>query len=130
MGFEATRQSLTLQASRVILAVRSKSKGQEAISALRADPSVKTANPKATIEAFDLDLDGHESGRRFAQKVKQEVKELDILLCNGGVNIMKYQTSRSGHESHARSVESEREWSGLDSVGFRMGRLFAEGPSK
>jgi len=98
MGFEAARQFLTLKASRVIVAVRSKAKGQEAVSALRANAEVKKANPDAIIEAFELDLDDYESGLRFAQKVKAEVKELDILLCNGGVNIMNYQKSKSGHE--------------------------------
>lgn len=98
MGYEAARQFLTLRASRVIIAVRSRAKGQEAVSAVRADPEVKAANPEAVVEVFELDLDDHQSGLRFAQKVKQELKELDILLCNGGVNIMKYQKSASGHE--------------------------------
>jgi NAD(P)-dependent dehydrogenase (short-subunit alcohol dehydrogenase family) len=98
MGFEAARQSLTLQASRVIITVRSQSKSQEAISALRADPGVKAANPSAIIEGFILDLDDYQSGLEFARKVKREVLELDILLCNAGVNILSYQMSKSGHE--------------------------------
>lgn len=98
MGFEAARQFLTLNAARVILAVRSSAKGQEAISALKADAAVQKANPDASIEAFPLDLDDYQSGLQFAQKVKSEVKELDILLNNGGVNIMNYQKSKAGHE--------------------------------
>lgn len=98
MGFEAARQFLTLKTSTVIIAVRSKTKGQEAVSALRTDLEVKKVNPDATIRAFELDLDDYESGLAFARKVKAEVKELDILLCNGGVNIMSYQKSKSGHE--------------------------------
>ncbi|OBT70470.1 hypothetical protein VE03_00271 [Pseudogymnoascus sp. 23342-1-I1] len=98
MGFEAARQFLTLKASTVIIAVRSKTKGQEAVSALKADPEVKKVNPNATIQAFELDLDDYESGLAFSRKVKAEVKELDVLLCNGGVNIMSYQKSKSGHE--------------------------------
>lgn len=39
-----------------------------------------------------------QSGVRFAQRVKQEVKELDILLNNAGMNVMEYQKSKSGHE--------------------------------
>src|SRR2546423_887353 len=73
LGFETARQFLTLQASRVIITVRSESKGQEAISALCADPAVKAANPSAKVEAFLLDLEDYQSGLRFAQKVKREV---------------------------------------------------------
>lgn len=98
MGYEAARQLLVLYASRVIIAVRSAVKGEEAVASLKLDPEVKKHNPTAIIEAFVLDLDDYNSGLSFAQRVKQEVKELDILLCNGGVNIMKYQKSVTGHE--------------------------------
>lgn len=66
MGLEAARQFLTLHASRVILAVRSHSKGQEAVSVLRADPAVRQANPDATIEVFELDLDDCKLLLRFS----------------------------------------------------------------
>lgn len=98
LGYESARQFLILKASRVILAVRTRSKGQEAVSALRADPAVKEANPEATIEVFELDLDDYQSAIKFAEQVKHEVKELDILLNNGGTVFSKFQTSKSGHE--------------------------------
>lgn len=98
IGHETARQYLTLGASRVIITVRSDTKGQQAISALRADPAVKAANPSAEIEAFQLDLSEYKSALGFCQKVKEEVPELDILLCNAGLNIVKYEESKSGHE--------------------------------
>jgi hypothetical protein len=98
LGFETARQYLTLQATRVIITVRSESKGQEAISLLRADPAVQAANPSAKIDFFLLDLDDYQSGLRFCQKVKLEVPELDILLCNAGMNIMRFKAAKSGHE--------------------------------
>lgn len=98
LGFEAARQFLVLGAHRVILAVRSPSRGQEAVVALRADAEVQQANPDAIVEVFELDLDDYESGLRFAQKVKSEVKELDVLLNNAGVFLMQFQKSKSGHE--------------------------------
>lgn len=104
MGKEAARQYLTLHASRVILAVRSKARGQEAASEIRADPEVKKKNPGGRIEVFELDLDDYQSGLAFSKRVKAEVRELDIMLLNGGVNVMKYQTSKSGHE---RVVQGE-----------------------
>lgn len=100
LGYEAARQFLALNASRVILAVRSRTKGLEAASAL------KDTYPAATVEVFDLDLDDYQSGLQFAQKVKTEVKELDILLNNGGVNIMSYQKSKSGHERVMQGMQA------------------------
>ncbi|KAM0260404.1 hypothetical protein ACHAQJ_002806 [Trichoderma viride] len=98
LGYEAARQFLTLGASRVILACRSISKGQEAASALRDDPAVKNSNPDALVEVYELDLDDYESGLRFSNKVKNEVRELDILLNNGGQVVLGYEKSKNNHE--------------------------------
>ncbi|KAI0409137.1 putative carbonyl reductase [Xylaria palmicola] len=98
LGLEAARQYLTLKAARVIIAVRSPAKGKEAVAELKADPTVKKLNPNAVIEAFPLDLDDFESGAAFVRKVKSEVPELDILLNNGGTNVLKYHKSANGHE--------------------------------
>lgn len=113
MGYEAARQYLTLGANRLILACRSVAKGEEAAASLRADPTVKRSNPDASIEVFELDLDDYQSGLRFSNKVKNEVKELDILLNNGGQVALDYTKSKSNHErnmqgkgnrSHDRTV--------------------------
>ncbi|KAL7946393.1 hypothetical protein V8C42DRAFT_344242 [Trichoderma barbatum] len=98
LGYDAARQFLTLGASRIILACRSIARGQEAVSALLADTTVKSSNPNALIEVFELDLDDYQSGLRFSNKVKDEVKELDILLNNGGQVVMGYEKSKSNHE--------------------------------
>ncbi|KAI0201012.1 putative carbonyl reductase [Astrocystis sublimbata] len=98
MGLEAARQYLTLKASRVIIAVRSPAKGKEAVAELKADPTVQRVNPSAVVEAFPLDLDDFQSGAEFVRKVKSEVPELDILLNNGGTNVLTYHKSASGHE--------------------------------
>ncbi|KAJ5959465.1 uncharacterized protein N7479_006615 [Penicillium vulpinum] len=98
IGYEVARQLLLLQASRVIITVRSTSKGQEAVASLRAHPEVEKANPTATIEFFNLDLDDFESGMEFTKRVRAEVPELHVLICNGGVNLMSYEASKSGHE--------------------------------
>jgi NAD(P)-dependent dehydrogenase (short-subunit alcohol dehydrogenase family) len=98
IGFEIARQLLFLRASRVIITVRSTSKGQEAVASLRALPEVKKANPNAKIEFFHLDLDDFQSGVEFAKQIRAEVPELHLLICNGGVNLMSYENSKSGHE--------------------------------
>ncbi|KAL7954616.1 hypothetical protein V8C34DRAFT_293799 [Trichoderma compactum] len=98
LGYDAARQYLTLGASRVILACRSIARGQDAVASLRGDPTVKTSNPDALIDVFELDLDDYQSGLRFSKKVKDEVKELDILLNNGGQVFLGYEKSKSNHE--------------------------------
>ncbi|KAI9034862.1 putative short-chain dehydrogenase [Aspergillus affinis] len=98
IGFETARQLLILNSSRVIITARDTAKGNEAVAALRDDPEVKKSNPSALIETFSLDLDDYRSGLRFTQEVREKLPELDVLICSGGVNIMEYQVSKSGHE--------------------------------
>ena len=98
LGLETARQYLLLHASRLILAVRSVAKGNDAVKRLTSDPEVKAANPNASIQVMKVDLDDTGSVYAFARKVEQELDALDILLLNGGVNIMNYETSANGHE--------------------------------
>ncbi|PYH90938.1 putative short-chain dehydrogenase [Aspergillus ellipticus CBS 707.79] len=98
IGFETARQLLTLNAARVIITARDVSKGEAAVAALRQDPEVKSKNPSAITEVFHLDLDDYQSVLKFCNQVKREVPELDILICNGGTNIMDYRKSKAGHE--------------------------------
>lgn len=98
LGLEAARQFLVLGCSHMILACRSPTKGEEAAASLRADPAIQAANPTAKIDVHELDLDDYQSGLRFARKITSTLSELDILLNNGGTALMRYETSRSGHE--------------------------------
>lgn len=82
----------------MIITVRSRAKGDDAIERLKADEAVKASNPDAVIEAFELDLDDYQSSVRFVGRVKGEVGELDVLLCNAGMNNARFEMSRSGHE--------------------------------
>lgn len=107
LGYESAKQFLTLGANRVILACRSIPKGEEAAASLRSDPAVKKSNPDASIEVFELDLDDYQSGLRFSNKVKNEVKELDILLNNGGQVVLGYEKSKSNHERNMQGKEKK-----------------------
>lgn len=98
LGFEFARQALLLHASRVIITARSQVRGQAAIATLQANTGIQKVNPNCRIEVFDLDLDDYQSGLRFCQRVKEQVPELDVLLCNGGTTSYNYELSKSGHE--------------------------------
>lgn len=98
LGFEFARQALLLHASRVIITARSQVRGQTALATLQANTEIQNVNPNCRIELFDLDLDDYQSGLRFCQRVKEQVPELDVLLCNGGTTSYDYELSKSGHE--------------------------------
>ena len=98
LGLEAARQYLLLGVSRLILAVRTVSKGEDARKYLLSDPTVKSANAKADITVMALDMDSEASVVVFANQVKRQFDVCDILLLNAGVALMKYETSASGHE--------------------------------
>ncbi|OKL58735.1 hypothetical protein UA08_06320 [Talaromyces atroroseus] len=98
IGLETARQMLTLGASRVIITARDASKGEQAVRSLRQDLGITQSNPDAKIEVFALDVDDYKSGMDFCDQVKKEVPRLDILVCNAGVFLMKYERSSSGHE--------------------------------
>lgn len=98
IGFEAARQFLTFKVPRIIITARNASKGQSSVQALRANPGVARNNPTAIIDVFELDLDDYKSVVKFCDQVKREASELDILVCNAGMNQMAFTMSVSGHE--------------------------------
>ena len=98
LGLEAARQFLILGCSHMILACRSLPKGEAAAASLRADAAILAANPTPRIDVYELDLDDYASGARFARHVHSTISELDILVNNGGIASMRYETSASGHE--------------------------------
>ena len=96
LGLEAARQFALLGAVRVILAVRNLTKTRQKLHTLASDPHVKAV--ETAFEVLELDLDDYQSVIDFAHRIKNDVKELSILVNNAGVNIMGYQSSKSGHE--------------------------------
>ncbi|KAJ5723422.1 hypothetical protein N7488_001457 [Penicillium malachiteum] len=100
LGFEVARQAILLAALRVIITTRSEVRGQNAIAALRENAEIQRVNPKCQIEFFDLDLEDYQSGLRFCQQVKEQVPELDLLICNGGITLYDYKDTKGGHESN------------------------------
>jgi len=62
LGFESSRQLLTLGLSHLVLAVRSIEKGKAAASKL------SLANPEATIDVWALDMESYDSIQAFVRK--------------------------------------------------------------
>ncbi|KAK1243334.1 hypothetical protein MKX07_003962 [Trichoderma sp. CBMAI-0711] len=80
LGLETARQLLRLGLSKLILAVRSESKGETARKELLAD----TGAAPEEIEVWNLDLSSYESITQFADKAKT-LDRLDIAILNAGL---------------------------------------------
>ncbi|KAH7141107.1 hypothetical protein EDB81DRAFT_900756 [Dactylonectria macrodidyma] len=97
LGLEAARHYVRLGASRVILGVRSKSKGDEAkrnLSSSFSSDRLKTC----AIEVWLVDLASFASVRSFADQVAQKLERLDIAVLNAAVSKEKYYATVDGWE--------------------------------
>lgn len=94
LGFEAARHFIRLKANKVILAVRTLSKGETAA----AEISNSTQTPPSRIQVWHLDLSSHDSVKAFGDRVRT-LDRLDAVVENAG--IMSYIfTLTEGYESH------------------------------
>lgn len=85
LGLEAARHLVRLGASKVILAVRTVSKGEAAA----ANILTSTKATKSTIEVWQLDISSSESIKSFVQRV-QGLERLDAVIQNAGMNTMEW----------------------------------------
>lgn len=93
LGLEATRQLVSFNVARVILGVRTLSKGEDAKASL-----LKT-NPRCQIDVWELDLESFDSVMAFGKRA-QGVDRIDIVLLNAGLFKLEYTTAKAtGHET-------------------------------
>ncbi|KAI1636380.1 NAD(P)-binding protein [Biscogniauxia mediterranea] len=85
LGLEASRHFYQLGAAKLILAVRTPSKGQAAKEEIVR--SVKGRSDGATaIDVWALDVSSSASVLAFAERVRRELPRVDVVLENAGVN--------------------------------------------
>jgi NAD(P)-dependent dehydrogenase (short-subunit alcohol dehydrogenase family) len=96
LGLEAARHLVRLGASKVILAVRTISKGEAAAENILAS----TKATKNTVEVWQLDLSDYESIKRFAKRV-EGLERLDAVIQNAGILQNHFETI-AGEEMHIR----------------------------
>jgi retinol dehydrogenase-12 len=87
MGLEAARHFVRLEASKIILAIRTISKGEEAKKSIIASEKCS----ESTIELWELDLASYESTIKFAQKANKELDRLDVVVGNAGIYHYDFQ---------------------------------------
>ncbi|CAK7264713.1 hypothetical protein SEPCBS119000_001134 [Sporothrix epigloea] len=93
LGLEAGRQMLGFGLSRLIVAVRSPAKGEDAAAGLRK------AHPKARIDVWELEMESYKSVQAFAARADRELPRIDTVILNAGIIGDTFQTSpETGHE--------------------------------
>ena len=91
LGFETARQ-LSGHGGRVVLAVRSEAKGQDAVA------RIKATQPDAAVEVRALDLADLDSVRAFAAAILTDKIAVDVLINNAGVMYPPRRLTRQGFE--------------------------------
>ncbi|PVH77370.1 NAD(P)-binding protein [Cadophora sp. DSE1049] len=79
LGLEAARHFVRLDAAKVILAVRSVKKGEDAKASIE-----QTTGKKNVVEVWQVDMSNYESVKAFAKNCGS-LDRLDVLLANAGV---------------------------------------------
>lgn len=97
LGLEAARHYVRLGASRVILAVRSQTKGEEAKRNILAGFSA-TEVSGCTIDVWIIDLASFASVKAFADRATAELPSIDIALLNAAVDKARYGLTVDGWE--------------------------------
>jgi retinol dehydrogenase-12 len=92
LGLEAARHFTRLDASKVILACRSTSKGEEAALSIES-----TTGRKGVCEVWQVDLGNFDSVKRFTERAAT-MDRLDIVCENAGIAKLGY-TQTEGMES-------------------------------
>jgi NAD(P)-dependent dehydrogenase (short-subunit alcohol dehydrogenase family) len=93
LGFATAQHILNLGASKVILGVRTVSKGNDAKARLEA----ATTNLTAEIEVWEVDLSSFASVKAFAARA-EKLQRLDAAILNAGLASGKFQLSDEGWE--------------------------------
>ena len=91
LGFEAAKALVSLNASTVILAVRSTEKGEAAAKSIH-----NSTGKEGVVQVWQLDLTSYESVKAFAKRC-EGLQRLDAVIENAGVAKGKWSMVE-GHE--------------------------------
>jgi hypothetical protein len=100
LGLEAAKQLVDRRLSRLILGVRTISKGEAARDEIRRQ------SPDCQVDVWPLDMESFESMRAFGQRIKS-LDRLDIVILSAGIKLLEYTRAPTGHEAHVQ-VSSPR----------------------
>jgi NAD(P)-dependent dehydrogenase (short-subunit alcohol dehydrogenase family) len=93
MGLEAARHIVHLGATKVILAVRSTSRGDAAAASI-----AQSTGLSGITEVWELDLARYSSVRAFAARAAAQLDRLDVVVENAGVYTETFRLAEDGDE--------------------------------
>ena len=93
VGFEAAVKLVACGAQKVILAVRTLSKGEDA-----ARKIIERTGRKGVVEVWELDMLDYSSVKAFAKRAETQLDRLDTAILNAGVVKLRFQSSKYGWE--------------------------------
>ncbi|KAL2797384.1 dehydrogenase [Aspergillus keveii] len=95
LGLEAAKQLADRRLSRLILGVRTISKGEA------ARDKICRQFPDCQVDVWPLDMETFESMRAFGQRIKS-LDRLDIAILSAGIKLLEYTRAPTGHEAHVQ----------------------------
>ena len=100
LGLEAARWFVRLGAAKVILAVRSQSKGEEAKQSIEA-----STKRQGVVEVWSLDLSSYESVKECAKKA-EGLERLDVVVENAGIVTYQWNMMEDNESTITTNVVS------------------------
>lgn len=100
LGLEAARHITRLGAEKVILAVRSVEKGEQAKKSIE-----ESTKRTGVVEVWQLDLASYESVKSFSERALS-LPRLDVLLENAGIATSKYNLAEENEATITTNVVS------------------------
>ncbi|KAI1349861.1 hypothetical protein F5Y01DRAFT_287779 [Xylaria sp. FL0043] len=96
IGLECARQLLDRGLSKLILAVRDEKRGAAASEDLASGR--RDLKPGSTIEVWHLDYSSYDSIASFADRARDDLERLDIVVLNAGIYRIPRVILPTGHE--------------------------------
>ncbi|CAI7637154.1 unnamed protein product [Penicillium palitans] len=96
LGLEAAKEMAAHNLSRVILGVRTLSKGEA------AKEEILSQSPNCNVLIWELDQESFPSIQAFGERAARELDRLDIVILCAGVKLLEFVKSKTGHEMNVQ----------------------------
>ncbi|KZT11007.1 NAD-binding protein [Laetiporus sulphureus 93-53] len=98
IGFEVAK-TLALAKARVLLLARGSENAEEAISKIRT-AAQDSSGALIDVTFIECDLGNLKHVKKVGDQIREQEERLDLLICDAGVGVNKYDTSTDGIDRH------------------------------